>query len=257
MTQDLLSDDNTDPVIDPTKDYLEELVGDGKKFTDVKALAKGKYESDLLIETMKRRQDELRDDYMKLRNEHMASKGQSDLMDQINQIRQQQSNNTNQPPVNTDNKAAIDPSQLKSLVSEEVRSIAANEKADANFKLVETKLQEQLGNNYKSVLKAKADSLGLSPEDVNALARKSPNAFFNTFGFNETQARDTFQAPPSNARRSDNFSPTTQKKTWTYYQDMKAKNPAQYHNPKTQVQMHNDYLALGQAFEDGDFHRSF
>jgi hypothetical protein len=43
------------------------------------------------------------------------------------------------------------------------------------------------------------------------------------------------------------------KRTWRWYQDLKAKDSNKYWHPKTQVQMHKDAEALGDAFADGDF----
>lgn len=41
-------------------DYVNELVGEGKKFKTVEDLAKGKYHSDVTIETFKRQIDDLK-----------------------------------------------------------------------------------------------------------------------------------------------------------------------------------------------------
>src|SRR6478752_10635011 len=81
--------DNTnqpDPVqIDPNKNYLEELVGEGRKFKSPEELARGKAESDLYIEHMKGRMDELRQDYTKLHNEYNAGPKLKETLDQYMQ----------------------------------------------------------------------------------------------------------------------------------------------------------------------------
>ena len=45
-----------------------------------------------------------------------------------------------------------------------------------------------------------------------------------------------------------------QKRTWSYYQNLKATKPTQYWKPETQTQLQNDAEALGDAFANGDFH---
>ncbi len=42
-------------------------------------------------------------------------------------------------------------------------------------------------------------------------------------------------------------------RTWAFYQELKKSNPTEYWRPKTQVQMHKDAEALGDAFANGDF----
>ena len=43
------------------------------------------------------------------------------------------------------------------------------------------------------------------------------------------------------------------KRTWTYYQEIRHKDPHKYLMPKIQVQMMKDAAALGEAFKDGDY----
>jgi len=78
---DSLLDSNDSPQLDSNKAYLEQLVGDGKKFKTAEDLARGKAESDSFIEIMKVRMDELRADHLRLREEHQASAQLKDLID--------------------------------------------------------------------------------------------------------------------------------------------------------------------------------
>ena len=57
-----LFDPTNAPQLDETKDYLTELVGDGKKFKDVKDLAKGKAFSDLHIQTLEKTLNQMREE---------------------------------------------------------------------------------------------------------------------------------------------------------------------------------------------------
>lgn len=42
-------------------------------------------------------------------------------------------------------------------------------------------------------------------------------------------------------------------RTWSYYQKLKASDPDKYWKQTTQIQMHNDAIALQDGFIDGDF----
>src|SRR2546426_10450626 len=77
--------DNTDlpPEVDPNKDYLAELVGDGKKFKTSQDLARGKFEADQYIEVLKRRQDEMRADYLKISEESKTRATLDDLVKRL------------------------------------------------------------------------------------------------------------------------------------------------------------------------------
>lgn len=254
---DLFQNDDQ-PVIDENKKYYDILTGPGGKFHDPdpevakEKIARGKYEADLMIETMKRRQDQMRDDFLRLREEHMASASLNEAADRLAQSRQPQ---TNSELPNAMDVKMPDPKEIEGLVESKLQAAMQRQKEDANFNQVMGKVKEKLGPNYANVLKEQTANLGLSPDEANSLARKSPEAFYRMYGLNE-QRQDLFQAPPGSAIRADQ-SLAPKKRTWSYYQDLKAKDPKAYLNPKTQVQMHNDYLALGKDFEDGDFNRSW
>jgi len=66
--------------------------------------------------------------------------------------------------------------------------------------------------------------------------------------------RENFQSPPRSDNRTGSFTPQGPKeRTWAYYQELKKTNPKVYYDPKTQVQMHHDAVALEEKFKDGDF----
>jgi hypothetical protein len=251
--------------IDPNKDYLSELVGEGKKFKSVEDLARGKFESDVYIDTLTRRQDEINKDYRRVLEESKTQAALKDMMkeyqsqfnpDRIEDARTYGTiNRQNTQPVNDlENKAPIfDRNELRSLVSTELLEYQKGQKEKENFAIVQKKLHEQFGPNYQEVLRRTMDSLNLSTEDIDSLAKKSPAAFFNTLGLNQTKSSPNM-APPR-TQRNDSFSPQSNKKrTWSYYQDLKKQNPMAWTNPKIAVQMQEDHIALGDEFEDGDFH---
>ncbi|MGH7240227.1 MAG: hypothetical protein ACREHG_09240, partial [Candidatus Saccharimonadales bacterium] len=121
---------------------------------------------------------------------------------------------------------------------------------------VQTKLKETLGNNYPEVLKSRIQDLGLTEDFVNDLARKHPQVLFKTLGVDQPAPQQNFQAPPHTSVRSDNFAPKGgEKRTWSFYQKMKTDNPKRYYDAQTNVQMHNDFMSLGEEFKDGDYNK--
>lgn len=255
MTQNLFepSKDNQLPEFDPNKNYVEELVGEGKKFKTVEDLAKGKAEADAFIAFKNREYDILKEDYLNLRKEHTAG---SRLEDLITKLSLTQPPSSNEPPLeNEEHKVpAYNPEDIDARVLETVSKLELQKKETSNFNEVQAKLQEKLGLNYENILKQQVAELGLSFDDVNTLAKKSPKAFFKTLGLEDNVRNDnSFNAPPRSQNRSDNFAPSSTKRTWSFYEKMRKDQPQLYLNPKTQVQMHKDHKELGNAFEDGDF----
>lgn len=249
----LLEEDNT-PQIDPNKDYLLELVGEGKKFKTPQDLARGKFEADNYVKTLTIKLDEMRNDYMKLDADYKARATLEELMTQL-KPQQQQSSNT-EPKVNDVKMPEIDPKHIESLVDSRIKTNKILEREQENFNKVKEKLKEKLGTNYQDSLSKHIDSLGLTVDDMNALAKKSPTAFFNALKIDEPTQEDSFQTPPRTSQRNDTFLPKGgPKRTWAYYQELKKKDRNLYYDPKTNIQMEKDRQALGAEFEDGDFNK--
>lgn len=252
MTDNLLAIEPT--VQEPPQDYYQELVGDGKKFKDNQDLAKGKWQSDHYIKTLEMQKDELRKDYLKLKEDYEARAKLEELIDQLHkQPFQQPTISENTMPANVD-KPGLDPTQIESLVSNKIQEHEASKKQTENFNSVKIKLRERYGSNYQEVLKQQIDELGISEDYANNLARSNPVVFERTFGLDKPAQAQNFQTPPRSTRISDNFNQKgSQKRTWTYYQDLKQKDPKIYYDPKIAVQMEKDIQELGDSFMDGDF----
>lgn len=250
MTSLLQEDDQ--PHIDPNKNYLEELVGEGKKFKDTQELAKGKYLADQMVEFKNRQFDELNADYLKLRQEYNAGPKLQEAIDRLLAM-QQTPDRDNTPNANEVNdKPSFDPKEIESLVSSKIQEVEATRKQQENYNLVKNKLIERFGSNYQATLKTQIDDLGMTAEEADRLARNNPKVFLRTFELDKPETKENFQSPPRSSR-NDRFAPNTLKRTWSYYQRMRAEQPDLYRQPKTQVQMLDDMRELGKEFEDGDF----
>src|ERR1041385_489926 len=192
MADSLFTPDQDDIVIDDKKNYLEELVGDDKKFKTPEDLAKGKYHADQTIESMKRRLDQSTEDYKRVREENVSRAKLEEYIDRIS--KGQPSNNDNQnTPGNQNTQPEMDFSKVEQIVSERIKQEKAAEVAQNNLSTVERKLKERFGDSFSTVLKRQTEELGLTPEEATALARRSPAAFFRTFGVDRPANTETFQ----------------------------------------------------------------
>lgn len=246
----LKQSDPTEPQLDPNKNYLEELVGPGKKFADAEALAKGKWYADQMIEIKNQREDELRAEYIRVSEENKAKANLAELIDQY----KDRLTNSDHTPAKVDDTQQFDMTKIDSLLEEKLQRAEVTRRQEQNFSLVENKLKERYGNNYANVLKQETEALGLSKDFVNQMARTQPEAFLRLVGADRKPAEDTFQAPVRSNQRSDNFAPKgNEKRTWSYYQNLKRTQPNIYFDRKTAVQMAQDAVSLGEAFQDGDY----
>lgn len=241
--------------VTPDKAF-EILTGPGGKYDRTKyadeaemykAMAFGKLEADRTIEIRNRTEDQLRNDYKKLREEYNAGPSLKETLDQYfaSTKAQQTPDNT---PAGNDSQSVFDENKAQSLFKNLYQQTKAEEQAQANVKLVESKLKEAYGEDYSRSLKQKVSELGLTEDFVNGLAATHPQVLFKTLEL-DRKPGETFQAPAASTRQID---PSTGKKrTWSYYDKMRKENPTQYHDPKTKAQMQKDYAALGKEFEDG------
>lgn len=242
----LISDQTKDT---PTEESYE-LVGEGKKFKSFKDLEKSKIESDRYISHLEERLDEMREDYLKARDENTSRARLEDLIDQLQN--RQPTTSSKEPKAKEVTKPSIDPEEFDSHFSAKMKQIKQQE----NFNSVMGKLKEQYGETYETVLKNRMADLDLDVQFIDDLARNRPKAFFKALGLDQPQLapmKDPFATPIRTQHRSDSFAPQVEKRTWSYYQKLRKENPKLYTDPKTQVQMHNDALALGDEFTDGDW----
>lgn len=258
----LLDDTNkNDQVnIDENKDYFAELTAPGAKFDISKydndplkaaaAIAKGKWHADALVELRNRQIDETREDYLKMREEYNAGPKLKELIDQYQAAAV--NNQANTPSGDDVKPVSFDPKDIETLLEQKLSQREQQKREEANYKLVESKLTQEYGNNYQAILKQQVDQLGLDKDFVNELARKHPQVLFRTLGLEGQKQDGSFQTPLQSTQRRDPFA-STEKRTNAYYQKLRKSDPVAYRSPKIQDQMFKDMVALGSEFEDGDW----
>lgn len=232
------------PQIDESKDYYEEYVGEGKKFKDAKELAKAKATSDAFIEQLKAEQAALRQEYFALREDYNARPALQELIDQLKTPHTSSDNTT----ANDDVPPALKPEEIEALVARKLQEAELTKKQQENEKTVQAKLKERYGEDYNKYLQNQISNLGLTEEFADNLARNHPQVFIKTFGL-DASAKDTFNAPPRGSLQSS-FNTPSVKRDWNYYEAMRKdpKRYQEYWNPKTQLQMIQDKIDLGEAF---------
>lgn len=234
---------------DTNRNYLDELVGPGKKYADPQELAKAYYHADTHLELVKRNSDETRAELLKRID---ADQSRATLEEVIKRLDALQTNSTTpHSESTTTEKPILDLTEIDKRVASTVQAIEADKKQKANADLVRSKLAERFGDNFSSTVKQQITDLDITEQEFNALARNNPKLLLKTLGVDEP--RNNFQTPP---RDSNIFAPKgSVKKTWSYYQNLKKDNPRMYLDSKTTNEMTQSAIELGDVFYDGDWDR--
>lgn len=211
-------------------------------------LLEAKAESDLYIKTLTARLDDLKNDYLQLRDQHQTSAQLKDIIERLERRPDPAaSNDTNHDTTGTVVQPSLKPEEIQALINQEINKNKLLDKQTQNFLSIESKLKEKFGENYHTSYKQRLDTLGLSQEFADDLARNHPGVFLKTFELDAT-SNTTSQAPPRTQQRPTSFAPSVTRRDWNYYQTLKKENPRLYLDPKIAIQMHEDAIALGKDF---------
>lgn len=228
-----LNDDNHE---DENRDYVSELVGEGKKYKDPNALAKAKIFAD---EHIKRLEQEAAERARELDKRLVVE----DMMAEIKALASKpQTEHTNvQDKVESNDKISKD--EIASLVTSELVKLTERQKQEQNLKQVQDQLLKTFGPNYSEKLSQRAKDLELSQEFLNQLASVNPKAFLRMIV--EPAAQVPNYTPP-NTKEGFRSNGHTGEKTYKYYQKIRKENPRLY--ATLQMEMYKQAEKLGDAF---------
>lgn len=228
---DVFNDDNTNNEVDVT---LEDLVGDGRKYSEPNQLAKAYANSETFIEQLKRENAELRaaQDAAAIRNN------------------QKQQPPANEPDPNAD-KQQVPPKQapsdddFRSQIRDTVKRLNEEERGLANLDTAAAKLVELHGSEAKAneALKNRARELDVSVDWLKETAMRSPQAFYNTMGLAAPGNRQT-PAPSSDVRLNDSGNV----RNFEYYDKIRKENKNLYWSREMQLEMQNAAKQAGPDF---------
>jgi hypothetical protein len=224
------------------EDWLAKIVeAKGEAFKDPQVLAKSKLESDNFIKELQTQLADLRGELAK---EDTSKKLLAEL-----QSRRQDPNANSVPKQGDSN-----PSDTKPVLSEDViqrlveETLTKREQvgtAQQNAKIVQDQLVQKYGTEAKVHVEKKAQELGMSFERLSALAAESPTAFMTLIGEPKPEYKPLVNGTVNTA--AGNYSNQADR-DWQYYQNIRRTNKTLYFNPKTQQQMIQDKLRLGDRF---------
>lgn len=238
-TADTTTEENN---VQTNESYVNQLVGEGKKFKDLESLARGKMEADRHIGEITKTLDELRaelakQDYAKSLLEQM-SKGSETVAEQPTPNIPSSSNTEN-----TTQSASDIESLVEKVITEKERSRTVNQ----NLAIASEEMEKQFGDKAGQILKTKSIELGMSVERLKEIAAESPSAFFQMIGVN-AKAKPTAPVATQSSIRSEGFNSNSQDRDFDYYQKIRKENRSLYYSPKVQNMMIQDRQRLGDKF---------
>lgn len=235
-------DEAATPVESPDENFLEQYVGEGKKFKDVNELAKAYDNANKFI-------PELKTDLQNTR-EFIA--------EELKKIAER---NNVEPPVLTEEEGGKPPApvsppkdageDLEARIAKALEERDEVKRFQANAALAESVLIEHLGSKEEAVkaVQAKAAAMGVEPSYLKEAAFKSPKAFFSLMGIDPESKPTSLSTPAPSADVNPNMLGAGKPKanTYEYYNQLRKSDPKLYWSPKVQSQMHRD------AQENPDF----
>lgn len=241
----IFDDQSNKPLIDPNKDYAEELLGEGKRYKTASELARGKVEADLFIK-------KLTDELAELRANLKGEEKLQALMDKLTAAQTSQTGNTTSS-VNQTNESA--PSVANALSLEDVQKLLEERERKsaeaANLRLATQKVQEVYGANAGLVVEEKAASLGMTKAQLEALAKSNPTAFLKIV--DAEKAPSSVSAPRTSVNTAGFKDATGNVKNDKYYAELRRKMIAEgrgsdFYKPEIQREMFRAAKELGEDF---------
>ena len=239
----VFSEANPAPESKSVAAIFETLVGEGKKFRDQEALAKGKMASDLHIENLELQLEGLRKE---LETRLTAE-------EQVAKLLEAGAAKNQEPQVPS---AEVDTSITKEDIAKLVRATLDETKSSDQLKSNEEQsnalMKAKFGDKAVEVLKTKALEMGVGTEFLKEVARKSPKAFAATMGLDQpgsnlpSMTKSTVNTAQLASQPFGGNAP--QPGTYRHYEEIRRTDTRRYWTPEIQSKLFQDRMAKGDAF---------
>jgi len=231
---------DTTPSEEDVQSYHDLLVGEGKKFRDDEALAKGKIESDRFIQQLQREQAQLRADLdSRLNMEELVQKlgNRTSTVSSTNDIMERQPDPT---PVVTPT-PVVDPDAIVNIVKNTMTQENTKLQQERNLNAVATQLKKVWGDDWVSKLRKVGASLDLTEAQMDIMAKTSPKVLLQAVMPSQNKVDTNMVTPP----RSQILGIPQQapESGWSKYEKLRKENPSAYYSPKVQLQLERDVRA--------------
>lgn len=202
---------------------VAELVGEGKKYKTVEALAASHIYANNFIETLKKeKQDVLEKLEKTVKTDELFDK----LTNQTNKVEEQTTSNI---PVD----------DLNKLIEETLNRNESKKTEIANIKITNDTLIDHFGNLAKAqeYIAAKSKELSLSTDFLMSTAAKSPLAFYNLIEVSVNKQSSNNDIMTGSTNTGSNHSTSLKIGTQEYYDNMYKTDRKRYLSPEIQKEI--------------------
>lgn len=208
---------------------VKDLIGEGKKYETVEAALKAlghaqQHVAQLEAENKAFRETGQQTDAMKA------------VLDEIGELKKRLGTSEQ-----TDQSATPDPETQKKLVRDIIHEEKSVEQRRANFGTVLDRLVNEHGDKAKvnEFMEKRAVSLGISVDDLQLLAQKSPDAFFKLVNEQKSDSASGFTPPADTHDKSgtsggNHLDPNT----WPYFKKLMREDYKTYQSKANQARLH-------------------
>ena len=223
------SDQNEQQPTETTDDFQSKYVGEGKKYATVEDAMKALDHSQTHISTLETENEDLR----KIEQRENA------VSDILAQIEAKKGDNAT---------AGVDLSEVEKLFDSKLDAREQQTVMTSNIKSVDSQMKAMFGDKAKDEMIAKGKTLGLSLEQMQNTASRSPQAFMAWFGAKETIGTATIKSDVDTQRLEETT--VIKEGTYKHYQKLFKANPALRTDSNVQIEMINQATKLGDSFYD-------
>lgn len=194
-------------LVQKTQNSFEDLLGmvtnehGERKYRDVPSALQGLQHAQSFI-------SQLKSEMATLKAENESLRIQAEKIKELEATIQTLSSNARTQTVSEPTSVALDEESLASLLEKTLTKREIEARRQANVTKVVSEVKNKFGDKAEEVFYGKAKELGMSVEEVNELASKSPQAVLGLLGINSV-ATEQFKAPVSTAVNTAGYSAPT------------------------------------------------
>lgn len=228
---------------------LSELVGEGKKFKTVEDLAIGKAEADAFIKKTTSENQELRSLVTDLVAKVDTLTKKTQFFDHLGSQSNNDDSGTDLNGTKDNGNQSVQAPMSADDVIKLVERRETTQRADANVAEVDRVLIKNFGAEAKAFVAQRAVELGISQEQLKALAQTSPTAFYSAVGISPNPSK-TAGLTGYKGFQNDGGPKESGKRDNAYYNKLKGtmKTWEFITNKEIQMQLHRDMQEQGDAF---------
>jgi hypothetical protein len=228
----------------PASTFIDQVVGEGKKYSSVEELAKGQMNGDQYI-------NQLKEELEGIRGELDKRLTAEEMVQEIKREREELKANQNATENTT---PQYNEEAVTDLISKTFDAREGKKVAEANINVVDAKMKELYGNDKAAqVVKDKAQAMGVSLDWLQDAAAKSPSAFFSVMGISLEGGKTT--TPSATVSSTTNTQAVEQvhasgiqQDTWKHFEEIRKSDPRTYWKAETQQRLFKARNEKGESF---------